>query len=239
MAFPLRLTADLAHGLAARALGARRSNPLIFNFVPNGNSRAMAASIGSPIVWIGGAEPLEQPEIPSVANAIAAAGRCVFLQTNGLLLRRRIHELRPLPRLFLTIRFDGCETAHDARADQEGTFRSALEGIRTARLSGFLICAQMILHAERGVAELRELHRELQKLDLDGFLISPATSATDLQGAVAAARGQFLGYRWALLSRLLDSAILPAPATLREPSGTLDSPLLEVPSPAGESVQIQ
>jgi hypothetical protein len=239
MAFPLRLTANLALGLAARALGAKRSHPLIFNFVPDGNSHALAASVGSPIVWIGGAEPLEQPEIPSVANALAAGGRYVFLQTKGLLLRRRIHELQPLPRLFLTVRFEGSEAGHDARVDQAGAFRSALEGIGAARLSGFFICAQMILHTEYGVAEVRELHRELRKLDLDGFLISPATPATDLQGAVAAARQQFLDYRSALLSRLLDSPILPAPATLREPPGTLGRPLVDVPSPAGESVQIQ
>src|SRR5215831_15885572 len=230
MAFPLRLTANLGIGLAVRALGAKRNNPLIFKYATDGNSRSVAATIQSPIVWIGGSEPLEQPEIPSQANALASGGRYVFLQTNGQLLRRRIHELHPLPRLFLTVRLDGCETAHDRRAEQAGAFRLALEGIRAARLSGFLICAQMILHADGDTAGLSQLQAQLSSLDLDGFLISAGTSAGDVQRAVAVARQRLLGYRWALLSRLLDSVILPAPATVREASLVLPSPVLEAPS---------
>ena len=251
MVFPLRLNATLAIGMGVRALGARRNDPLIFKLTPDGNCHAVAASIGSPIVWIGGAEPLEQPEVPSVANALAAAGRYVFLQTNGVLLRRRIHELQPLPRLFLTVRLDfsagfvstnpetrGSQAAHDARAGHAGAFGLALEGVRAARLSGFLICAQMILHAERDTAELVQLHEQLGKLDLDGMLISAAAPAADVQRAAEVARLDLLESGWARLSRLLDSMVLPAPttATLFEAPLSLPTPLVKAPSPGEESV---
>src|SRR5271168_2790885 len=104
MQFPLRLTADLAVGRAARAMRFRRNEPLILNLAADESVPA-----ASPIVWIGGSEPLERPEIARVANALAAAGHYVFLQTESLLLRRRIHEFQPSSRLYLTIRFDGTQ----------------------------------------------------------------------------------------------------------------------------------
>jgi molybdenum cofactor biosynthesis enzyme MoaA len=237
MRFPLRLTADLTFGLVARALLAKRRYPLILNLVPDETSGAVPATVESPVVWIGGPEPLEQPEIAAIANTLTASGRHVFLQINGLLLRRRIHEFQPSPRLYLTIRFDGTQKSHDARAGNDGAFRAALEAIRAAKLSGFLICAHVILHADRDAGELAQLHDELRKLDLDGLLISPATLMGDLQGEVAEARRRLSGRRWALLSSLLDSAV--SPATLRESAPAWRKPLVKSPSSnCEEGVQV-
>jgi hypothetical protein len=202
MRFPLRLAADLTLGLTARSLRLRRNRPLLLNLVAGGN----ADDSKSPIVWMGGPEPLELPETPRVVNSLAAAGSHVFLPTTGMLLRRRIHEFQPTPHLHLTICFDGTEASHDGRAGRQGAFRDALEGLRTARLSGFLLCAQLILHSASEVAELERLYAELRKLDLDGFLISASEGAgKDLISGVAALRRRLLTRRWALLSTLLDS----------------------------------
>jgi hypothetical protein len=218
MRFPLRLTADLTLGLAVRSLRLNRDRPLIVNLEANSNAGG-AHHVGSPIVWIGGPEPLDLPETPRFVNSLASAGRHVFLPTAGILLRRRIHEFQPSPRLHLTVRFDGAEAAHDARAGREGAFRDALESVRTARLSGFLLCAQLTLHAPGDAAELTRLHGELRKLDFDGFLISSAVPtqvpiSEDLRRTVARLRQQLLTRRWALLSRMLDSVLSPAPATI-------------------------
>jgi len=211
MGFPLRLAADLTLGLAARSLRLHRSHPLILNLVAGGN----ADDSKSPMIWMGGPEPLALPETPRVVNSLAAAERHVFLPTTGLLLRRRIHEFQPSPHLHLTICFDGTEASHDGRAGRQGAFRDALESIRTARLSGFLLCAQLILHSASEVAELERLHAELRKRDLDGFLISASESAgKDLRSSVAALRRQLLSRRWALLSTLLDSVRSSQGATI-------------------------
>ncbi len=233
MRFPLRLTADLAFGRVVRAMRFRRTDPVIFNFTADEN-----VPPASPIVWIGGSEPLERPEIARVANALAAAGHYVFLQTDSMLLRRRIHEFRPSARLYLTIRFDGTQASHDRRVVREGAFQAALDGIRTAKLSGFLLCAHLILHADSDAVELAMLHDELRKLKLDGFLISPASPGSELSRSVEDARRRLLGRRWAQLSSLLDSVALPAPALVRESSQISRSPVAELPQvDREESVQ--
>ena len=206
MRFPLRLTADLGFGLALRSLRLDRKGSLIESILPDGNLRSR-----SPIVWIGGAEPLEVQETPRIVNSLAAGGRHVFLPTTGILLRRRIHEFQPLPRLHLTIRFDGAEVAHDGRAGRQGAFRDALESVRTAKLSGFLLCAQLILHAPSECIEIERLHGDLRELDFDGFLISAASPASEgLRDSVGTLRRRLLGRRWALLSKVLDSVLTPA-----------------------------
>jgi MoaA/NifB/PqqE/SkfB family radical SAM enzyme len=204
MRFPLRLTADLALGVAVRALGFERHSPLI-----SALAQEAAAPAPSPLVWIAGGTPLDDPQVARVANNLTAAGRYVFLPADSVLLRRRIHEFRPSSRLYFTLRFDGTQSSHDRFAGRQGAFQSQLEGIRVAKLSGFLICADLILHSDNDAVELATLHGELRKLDLDGFLISPAEPTTELERRAIAARRRLLSRRWALLSRLLDSAILP------------------------------
>lgn len=201
MRFPLRLTADLALGLAMRSLRREPHRPLISVLSPASNMIAPA----SPIVWIDGPEPLESPETPRAVNSLASTGRHVFLPTTGALLRRRIHEFQPSARLHLTIRFDGAETSHDDRAGRQGAYRDALESVRTAKLSGFLLCAKLILHSASEAGELELLHHELSKIKFDGFLISPARDAEEDLRSVAVLRRKLLSRRWALLSTLLDS----------------------------------
>src|SRR2546430_8126705 len=87
----------------------------------------------APVVWIGGSEPLLHPEMGQLTRCIAAIGRDVFLETDGALLRRRIHEFRPVSRLFLTIQWNGLERWHDVRAGRAGAFQAALDGMRVAR----------------------------------------------------------------------------------------------------------
>jgi hypothetical protein len=209
MWFPLRLIANLGLGLTLRSLRLHRNRPLIESLVPDNDAQSRA-----PIVWIARPEPLDLPETPRVVNSLAAAGRLVFLPTTGILLRRRIHEFQPSPRLHLTIRFDGAELAHDGRAGRQGAFRDALESVRAAKLSGFLLCAQLILHAPSESVEIERLHSDLCKLDFDGFVISPASTANEhLRSNVAALRRRLLSRRWALLSSLLDPVLSASVAT--------------------------
>jgi hypothetical protein len=60
-----------------------------------------------------------------------------------------------------------------------GAYRAAIEGIRAAQLSGFLICAKVEMCAKQS-AEFAELCAELESLDLDGMLIAgPEVSAAN------------------------------------------------------------
>jgi hypothetical protein len=151
------------------------------------------------LVWLGGIEPLEHPEVPKFANAVAASAREVFLQTNGKLFRRRVHEFQPSPRLRLAFRFTGVSIDAAENAD-------VVEAIRIAKLSGFLTVGFTVLAAPDGLEKLIALHSQLKKLDLDGSLIFPADSAAELNRAVDTARSRLLDGRWSNLSCIFNDA---------------------------------
>jgi len=229
MTFSLRLTADLSLALAARAFGNKQGYPPILQFSPDTNfhtasfsaavqhagndssqSGALVSRYRSPIVWISGSEPLDSAEVPRFTNALAASGRSVFLETCGALLKRRLHEFQPSDRFYFTVRFDGLEPAHDQRNAREGAFAVAMEALRMARLAGFLTCALLVLHPQSAAGELEQLHAEIRKLDIDGFLIIRAARSPELEKTVKQIRRRLLSRRWALLSDLVESVALPA-----------------------------
>ena len=206
MRFPIRFTSDFQLGVAARVARTRGRQPLILRLAP---FAADAADCLPPVesvpslVWIGGAEPLEYPEVAKFANAVAASAREVFLQTDGRLFRRRVHEFQPSPRFRLVFRFSdaGVNAVENAEV---------VEAIRIAKLSGFLTVGLTILSAATELEDLIELHSELKKLDLDGSLIFAGDLSAELDRAVAAARSRLLDGRWSNLSRLFSSVALPA-----------------------------
>ena len=158
------------------------------------------------IVWIGGSEPLAHPGIGHLTRLIASSGHFLFLDTNGVVLRQRIHEFQPLPRFYFSVRFLGLEAEHDRRCGRAGAFRAALEGIRTAQLSGFFVCANVVVHAQSDGADLGHLFDTLRGLDLDGAMISAASRDAESERVADEARRRFLSAGWAAFSRCVDAA---------------------------------
>jgi hypothetical protein len=133
----------------------------------------------APVVWIGGDTPLRHPLIGQITRDIVNLGRTVFIEADGTLLRRRIHEFKPESRIYLVLPLNGLEAAHGALGQHAGNFRATIESIRTAKLSGFHICAQTTIFADIQLTELRELAALIQKLDIDGWIQTrPPVSAT-------------------------------------------------------------
>jgi hypothetical protein len=202
MRFPVRFTSDFQLGLAARILRTRGRQALILRTVPiaSGLSDPLPPVESVPsLVWIGGFEPLEHPEVAKFANEVAASAREVFLQTNGKLFRRRVHEFQPSPRFRLAFHFTGASIDAAENAD-------VVEAIRIAKLSGFLTVGFTVLGASGGLEKLIALHSQLKKLDLDGSLIFAADASPELNRAVAAARNLLLDGRWSNLSRVFHGA---------------------------------
>ena len=233
--FPLRLTADLVRVSIARKLhGAsgpaailpirplEPANPFALDSVgistdKNSGTELLARvrSSAAPVVWIGGPEPLLHPEMGQLTRCIAGHGQHVFLETDGALLRRRIHEFRPVSRLFLTVRLNGLEPSHDLRAGRADAFRLALEGIRAAQLSGFLTCVHARIDGETKLGEIAELLRFAGTLDVDGFVISQAAeslNAANLDGKALKQKTvearKLIGNRWwELFSQLVETVL--------------------------------
>lgn len=235
MRFPVRFTSDFQLGVAARIARARGRQPLILDLAPSDSEVAdplPQVELAPSLVWIRGSEPLEHPEIPKFANAIAASAREVFLQTDGKLFRRRVHEFRPSPRLRLAFRFTGVgvDTSENV---------AVVEAIRIAKLSGFLTVGFTVLSSPSELENLTALHSQLKKLDLDGSLIFSADESAELDRAVTNARSRLLDGRWSNLSRIFNTAgsrttcrvvlrkAMPAERHLLAPAGETDLDLDE------------
>jgi hypothetical protein len=200
MRFPLRFTSDFQLGVIARGMQTRGRAPLVLKLSPyTETSESLPGVESAPrLVWIGGAEPLEYPEIPRFANALAAGGREVFLHTDGALLRRRMHEFQPTARFRFVLPFEAPSVAESG---------VALDAVRGAKLSGFLVCGLSVVRKNDEMDALARLHSELHRLDLDGYLIVPAMRAPSSNGVLSKARERLLNRRWRRLSEMFDGAI--------------------------------
>lgn len=129
---------------------------------------------GAPIVSICGGEPLLYPEIGELVEKILERGRFIYLCTNGMFMRKRLHEFKPNDRFFWNVHLDGLEETHDFIVERKGVFREAIEGIKAAKRAGFRVCTNTTIYKQTDVGELEDLFSFLEKLGVDGFLLSPA-----------------------------------------------------------------
>lgn len=232
MTFSLRLSADLLLALSARAMDSRRGAPILvlspdtdFQTLTAASSRSnhreeiespdcdsLVSRNRSPILWITGPEPLDCPEVARFTNALAASGRSVFLETSGVALKRRIHEFKPSPRFHFTVRFDTFAPSLGPTDSYAGAFRTGIEALRMARLAGFFTSAHLVVGSGAASHQLQNLHAELTKFDVDGFLITSAAHSPEMEKTVSQLRRRLLSWRWSVLSRLVESVTLPAGA---------------------------
>ena len=189
-----------AHGEDASDTGADSSSPVSSRDL---EVLARLRENATPIVWVGGDTPLRYPRIGHLAREIINLGRTVFIEIDGTLLRRRIHEFRPVSRLYLVLPLNGLEAAHDLRAQHPGNFRATIESIRTAKLSGFHICVETKIFADTQLSDLRELAEFIPKLDIDGWIHTCppfSAAAQPTEEKLTAAREVIPDRRWRKLS---------------------------------------
>jgi len=231
MRFPLRLTAKLAKTRIARIWSTPQSAPLIEFIdatevlhvgstrpVSHQKMQGMIAS-SAPVVWIGGTEPLNHPGIAHFVLANALSGHFVFLETNGTLLRRRIHEFQPLPGVFLTVRMD---------ARRAPAFELAVEGIRAARLSGFFTVVHSVVGEDMAKGELNGLSAFLSELQVDGWLITVASPGDEAIRKAGEARSLIPSWSWRRFSEHVERMLLSsAKARKPVPDSLAKNPLVE------------
>jgi molybdenum cofactor biosynthesis enzyme MoaA len=227
MRFPLRLTADIIRARLAKKLGfAPDARTIQFldaaEILHHDSSHPVSHeriheinSSHSPVVWIGGTEPLHHAGISHLVRAITQTGHFVFIETDGTLLRRRIHEFQPVPRLFLTVRLDPAASRNTPNKAQAGAFELAVEGIRAARFSGFLTCAHARIRPETDLVKTSELIQFAHTLDVDGIVVTPANGSSNAANPDAKAllrkteEGRKLigSMWWELFSRMVEPVL--------------------------------
>jgi len=132
-----------------------------------------AEECAAPIVSVAGGEPLVHPEIDRIVEGLTARGRYVYLCTNGILLERNLHRFRPSNRLILSLHLDGPEKTHDRMVCRKGVYRTAIQALRAAKASGFLVMTNTTVFRGEDPEEFRRFFDEATALGVDGMMISP------------------------------------------------------------------
>lgn len=135
---------------------------------------AAATECGAPIVSVCGGEPLIYPEIEVLVESLVMRRKHVYLCTNGLLLAKKAHSLRPSKRLFINVHLDGMEDTHDRLVGRRGAFAEAIRGIVDAKIAGFQVCTNTTVYRDTDMNEVAVLFGYLGELGVDGLMISPA-----------------------------------------------------------------
>lgn len=159
---------------------------------------------GAPIVSICGGEPLMYPEIGRLASEILKRKKHIYLCTNGMFLRKRLHDFKPTSRLFFNVHLDGLEKTHDICVERDGVFREAVEGIKAAKAAGFLVASNTTIYKETDIEEIAELFAYLQTLGVDGHMLSPAYSYSSVMTQDIFMSRQEIQEKFRLASQLLE-----------------------------------
>jgi len=230
MRLPARLTAKLAKVRIVRVFSSARANSLVHCVDPavvlhpgadapvSRDKMEDLIKNRAPVIWIGGSEPLDHPGAGHFVRAVARGGHFVFLETDGALLRRRIHEFQPLPQLFLTVRL---------RSFEDSGSTLAVEGLRAARLSGFFTVVHSPVHEEADLARLSSLRAFLLKNDVDGWLITAGSRDEAIARKAAEARILIPSSFWRQFSEDVGEALLSQ--TLRREWRGAEASLAEKP----------
>jgi hopanoid biosynthesis associated radical SAM protein HpnH len=142
---------------------------------------AASDECGAPVVSICGGEPMIYPEIGRLAREILARGRHIILCTNGMFIRKRLHEFKPTSSFFFNVHLDGLERTHDLCVEKDGVFREAIEGVKAAKAAGFMVCSNTTIYKETDLNEIADLYAYLDTLGVDGFMLSPAYGYSAVQ----------------------------------------------------------
>jgi len=130
---------------------------------------------GAPMVSIPGGEPLLYPHIRELVEELVRRRKYIYLCTNAILLREKLDEGLFAPSKYLTfsVHLDGTEDEHDFAVCREGTYQTALEGIREAVRRGFRVTTNTTLFEGADPVAVREFFDDLMEIGVEGMMVSP------------------------------------------------------------------
>jgi len=128
---------------------------------------------GAPVVSIPGGEPLMHPQITEIVAGLVARKKYIYLCTNALLLKERLHEFTPSKYLSFSVHMDGQREHHDFAVCREGTYETATEGIRMALERGFRVTTNTTLFEGADPQSVRQFFDDMMDLGVEGMMLSP------------------------------------------------------------------
>ena len=130
----------------------------------------------APMVSIPGGEPLMHTQIEKIVEGLVARKKYIYLCTNALLLKEKIHLFKPSKYLTFSVHMDGQKEHHDFSVCREGGYELAAEGIKEAVKRGFRVTTNTTLFDGADPKSVRAFFDEMMELGVEGMMLSPGYS---------------------------------------------------------------
>ena len=137
---------------------------------------AAVAECGVPIVSIPGGEPLMYPDIDKLVAELVKLKKYIYLCTNAILLKEKLHLFTPSKYLTFSVHMDGLREEHDEAVCRDGVFDEAVDGIKAALERGFRVTTNTTLFDGASPLRMREFFDEMMDLGVEGMMLSPGYS---------------------------------------------------------------
>jgi hopanoid biosynthesis associated radical SAM protein HpnH len=131
---------------------------------------------GTPMVSIPGGEPLMHSQIDKIVEGLVARKKYIYLCTNALLLKEKLHLFKPSKYLTFSVHVDGQKEHHDFSVCREGGYDQAVEGIREALKRGFRVTTNTTLFDGADPKSVRAFFDEMMEVGVEGMMLSPGYS---------------------------------------------------------------
>src|ERR1700752_1471358 len=115
---------------------------------------------GTPMVSIPGGEPLMHSQIDKIVEGLVARKKYVYLCTNAILLKEKLHLFTPSKYLSFSVHMDGLREDHDEAVCRDGVYDVALEGIKAALARGFRVTTNTTLFDGASPLRMRQFFDE-------------------------------------------------------------------------------
>jgi hopanoid biosynthesis associated radical SAM protein HpnH len=131
---------------------------------------------GTPMVSIPGGEPLMHSQIDKIVEGLVERKKYIYLCTNALLLKEKLHLFKPSKYLTFSVHVDGQREHHDFSVCREGGYDQAIDGIKAAVKAGFRVTTNTTLFDGADPNSVRAHFDEMMELGVEGMMLSPGYS---------------------------------------------------------------
>src|SRR6266513_6176863 len=115
-------------------------------------------------------------EIDKIVEGLVARKKYIYLCTNALLLKEKLHLFKPSKYLTFSVHVDGQKEHHDFSVCREGGYDLALDGVKDALKRGFRVTTNTTLFDGADPKSVRAFFDEMMEIGVEGMMLSPGYS---------------------------------------------------------------
>lgn len=128
---------------------------------------------GAPMVSIPGGEPLMHSRIGEIVAGLVERKKYVYLCTNGLLLKEKLHLFTPSKFLSFSVHMDGQKAHHEFSVCREGAYDITAAGMREAIQRGFRVTTNTTLFDGADPNSVRGFFDDMMKMGVESMMVAP------------------------------------------------------------------